>query len=75
MADNVVRFPGITSHDLPPETVYDMAKEADLQDIVIIGWDADGHFYYNATTADSFKALWLLEKAKQALLNAGDDDA
>ena len=73
MSDNVIPLGGITRLDMPVDRVLDAAKEklhdGDAGGVVILGWDKDGGFYFNSSIADGGEVIWLLEKAKLALLN------
>jgi len=40
---------------------------------MVIGYDHDGELYFAASKADGGHALWLMELAKIALLNASTD--
>ena len=72
MTDNVVP---IGAHVvLPPELVIDNAKKADLQTVVIIGFDKDGCEYFDASVQGGGTVLWLLERAKLKLLRTVDHD-
>lgn len=70
MSDNVVRFTGLTSLDLPAEQVLEEASNAKLQDVVIIAWDKDGDFFFASTAGKSGDVLLLLETAKHELMHA-----
>jgi len=65
---NVIDLPVITTLDLPPSRVLEAAIEADLQDAIVVGYDAEGEFYFAASKADGGDVLWLLELAKKQLL-------
>ena len=65
--DNVVILPVVTSLKIPAERVLNSALKADMQDVVIIGYDADGKFYFASSESGS-NVLWLIEKAKKQLL-------
>ena len=65
--DNVIPLGNITRLDLDPDIVLENTK-GKLDRFVIIGWDKDGELYFSATIADGGDALWLMEKAKKALL-------
>lgn len=69
--DNVIPLGCITKLDLPVDRILEAAKER-LDSVVLIGWDKDGELYFASTKADGGDVLWLLEKAKQALLNTGE---
>ncbi len=69
MGDGV--YPGfITKLDLPPERILNDALEVNLESAVILGYDKDGNEYFASSIADGGTVLWLMERAKQALLNA-----
>lgn len=71
MTDNVIPIGGITKLDLPVDRVLQEAKEWACEGVIIIGWDTDGDLGFASSIADGGEVLWLLEKAKQALLNQG----
>ncbi len=64
----VITLNCITKLDLPVDRVLDGAKEK-LKSAVILGYDKDGEYYFAGTYAGTHEVLWLLEKAKQAVLN------
>lgn len=70
LADNVIPLGNITSLDLPTERVLDGAKGTCSEGVVVMGWDDDGSLYFASSIADGGDVLWLMEKAKQALLEA-----
>ena len=55
MSGKILEFNGIT-------------KEADLEEVVIIGFDKCGEFYFSSNKADGGCILWLMEVAKKKLL-------
>lgn len=65
---NVIELPVVTFLDIPVERIIRKAGEANLETVVIVGWDADGELYFAGSVADGGEVLWLLEKAKRALL-------
>lgn len=69
----VIDLPVITSLDLPPERVLAAAQEAELSAVVVLGYDAEGREYFATSVADGGTALWLAERFKLRLLEAGDD--
>jgi hypothetical protein len=71
MADNVIDFTGVTLLDTPPPKVLEYAARANLQDVVVLGWDDDGNLYFASSSADGAEVNWLLDSAKQELLEAG----
>lgn len=66
--DNVIPLGNITKLDLNPDIVLENTK-GKLCNFVIVGWDKEGELYFSSTKADGGDVLWLLEKAKQALLD------
>jgi hypothetical protein len=66
--NNVVFLGVVTTLDVPSQRVLDGAKEASLEDVVVIGWDEGGEFYFASSKANGAEVLWLLEKAKKKLL-------
>lgn len=72
MAD-VISLNCITRFDIPVDRVLESAKGC-LDEVVIIGYDANGEFYFATNRADGADVLWLLEKAKQVILNVGSRD-
>ena len=69
--DNVIPLGNITKLDLNPDIVLENAK-GKLSNFVIMGWDKEGELYFASTFSDGGNVLWIMEKAKQALLNAGE---
>jgi hypothetical protein len=69
--NNVVILPVVTRLDLPAQRTLDAACDANLETAVVIGWDADGDFYFASNKADGGDVLWLLELAKRKLFEAG----
>ena len=67
MTDNVHYLEVVTRLDIPVERVLEQAKD-NLSDVVLIGWDKEGEFYFASNKADGGDVLWLLEKAKKVLL-------
>lgn len=68
MAEKVIRFPGITKLDFTVAQTLSFAAHANLTEVVVIGYDNDGEFYFTSSMADGPEALWLLEIAKRELL-------
>lgn len=65
---NVIPFTGITKLDLPPDRILESAI-GHLDGVVVLGYKKDsGEEYFASSYADGGDMLWLLERAKQALL-------
>lgn len=73
LADNVQIFPGITNQDFTADVMLEAATGQGLQSAVIVGWDAEGELFFSSSVSGGPEVLWLLEKAKAALLAAGED--
>ena len=69
---NVVPFPGSTTADIPPQSVLDGASAADLESVVILGWDKESNLYFASSNGYSPDVLWLLKAAEKELLSDGD---
>ena len=66
---DVVVLNTTTSLDIPPERVLDAARERELTSVVVLGWLPNGEEYFAASIASGPEVVWLLERAKLALLN------
>lgn len=69
---NIIRFPGITKLDMPADHVLESAL-GKLEGVVVLGYDKDGQEYFASSYADGGDMLWLLERAKKALLEMADE--
>lgn len=69
----VVEFCGITRLGIPADRVMARASEAGLSAAVVLGYDADGEFYFASSYAAGPEILWLLELAKKTLLEVEVD--
>ena len=59
--------PGETYADIDPDKVLTGAL-GKLNEVVIVGYEADGSFYFASTRANGPDVLWLLKQAEQRLL-------
>lgn len=62
----------ITTHDSSPDRALEGAAEYGLTEVVVIGFDADGDFFFASSQADSAEVLYFLEKAKHKLFAMED---
>jgi hypothetical protein len=69
----VVELSVITRLPVPPEKIIKRASEANLTSVVVIGYDADGDFWFASSDADGGGVLWLLELAKKELFECVKD--
>jgi hypothetical protein len=73
VSDNVVEFDGITRLDTPPARVLARAVEVPMQQVVVIGFDEEGEFYFASSQAGGGDVLWLLALAKKKLLDLAEE--
>lgn len=64
----VIPFDGVTRLNLPAQRVLDAANDSDLEDVVILGKQADGEYYFASSVTDGGTVLWMMEKLKKVLL-------
>lgn len=62
----------VTRIDLPPDEILERAK-GKVEGVVMIGFDKDNSFYFDSSYADGGTVLWLLERAKQRLMEVSDE--
>jgi len=70
MAD-IKHFPGVTTQDWPADYMLDRATKHGLDEVVIIGFDKEGDFYFASNKSDGPTVLWWLELAKTKLIAVG----
>ena len=70
---NVIPLGNITRLDIPTDRVLEAAK-GKVEDgaVIVLGWDSDGDIYFASSLADGGEVLWLLERAKIALMESGE---
>jgi hypothetical protein len=54
-----------------PEQVLQSAAQESFKEVLVIGFDSDGEFYFSSSEGSGPPCLWLLEVAKKRLLEAG----
>ena len=74
LGENVVFFPGASDQRFTPDLLLRGALKADLEDVVILGWDEDGDLFFSGSLTSKGDILWLLENARMALLLQSQDD-
>lgn len=62
----------VTTLDIPAERCIERARGADLEEVVIVGFDKDGELFFSANKADAGAVIWQLEMAKHRLLKLCD---
>lgn len=71
MPAKVIKLDILTRHDLDATRVLDGALDADLEGVVVMGYDKAGEHYFASSYADGGTILWLIEKLKQQLMEMG----
>lgn len=77
MDDNVIPFPvksEYTYGEVDPRGVLQGITDADLQTVVVMGYDQNGEEYFASSTSNGPTILWLMEKLKLKVLLASEDD-
>lgn len=69
----VIMSPNVTSLDLTPARILQMAFDADLESVVVVGYDKNGNEYYAATAGDPAETIWLFERSKHRIMRNLDD--
>lgn len=65
--DNVVELNTITTLEIPADRVLEAAI-GEVRPVVVVGLDDNGDLYFATSEPKCPTVLWLLEKAKQQLL-------
>lgn len=73
MTDNIIKFPGQTTVDLPADRILEAAKETSFDSLFIVGMTETGEFYLAATTADMGTMALLHRRMGTALDNYLED--
>ncbi len=72
MTDKVINLPVITKLDLPVDRILEEAIKAELSEVVLMGYDKDGGYYFASSKADGGDVLWLLEYTKRRLFESAE---
>lgn len=75
MADNVIWLSGEPVEGDPVETVsgaLQASMDADLDTVVVLGYDKAGNEHMVSSTRDGGTVMWLLERAKWVMMEAAD---
>lgn len=72
--DNIVELGCITRLDIPPEKILSRAIDADLQSVVIVGYDQDGNEYFASSVADGAQAMYHLQRGIWSLNKITDQE-
>lgn len=72
MTADIVRFPGLTRHDIDPDQVL-KAAIGQMEGVVLCGYDKDGNTYFASSYSSGGDTLWLLELCKRVLMEQSND--
>ena len=64
----------LTTLDVPIDRVLEGALAADLDAVVVLGYDKNGDEYFASSNADGGDVVWLMERMKLKLLQVTDQD-
>lgn len=65
---DVVQFNGLTKLKTDPSRILQLALKAELADVVVVGFNKDGDFWFSGSDPDGSEVLWLLERARHKLM-------
>ena len=74
MMAEIVDLQVVTRLDIPAHKIIKRASEADLTEIVIVGFDAAGDLFFASNKGDAGTVIFHLEMAKKRLLDICDGD-
>ena len=73
---DVVRFNGLTRHDIPPDDVLMGAiLDPPLDTVIVIGKDQDGSLFLASSTAHMGEVALLLMRAETYLIKRIEEDS
>lgn len=65
----VVTLDCVTRLNIPVQRVLDGAIAQNLEDVVILGKEAGGKYFFASSVPDGGTVLWMMEKLKKELLD------
>jgi hypothetical protein len=68
----VIQAAFITTLNTDPHRALQGALEKGMSEVVIIGRDKDGEFYFASSQADSGEVVWFLQRAQWELFKMED---
>ena len=68
----VVILDVVSRLDIPVDRVLDSARNAEMTECIVIGFDANGEEFFATSVADGGDVLWHMERAKLNLLRTAD---
>ncbi len=72
MDSNVIPLGNVTRLDTPVDKVLENSH-GKMSEVILLGYDKDGEFYFASTFADGGSVMWLLEQCKKRLLEVDVD--
>lgn len=69
---NVVQLNVSTKLDMPVQKILEHALSEGLVEVVVAGWMPDGQLMLATSSGSGGTSLWLLERAKQRLMEEPD---
>ena len=69
----VIHLNMVTRNDRTPDQVLDAAKDCGLTQVVVLGYDVDGHEYTASSAADGGDVMWLIERCKRRILDVASE--
>ncbi len=71
--DKVVSIGGVTTVSEPANALLEKAKLWELDDVLIIGFDAEGKLAFGGNMSSNPEILWLLVQAQKWLMDEYGD--
>lgn len=71
-AENVIHLQSDSVIDIPVINVLEAAAKAMLQNVVLIGYDAEGYEYVAGSIADHQRAAYMFARGHLCVLRASD---
>lgn len=69
----VIKFPGKTYADIPPDDVLTSAM-GKLSSVILVGYTTDGQEFIASSMSDAPQMVWLLERAKLYVIEDEQND-
>lgn len=70
---DVIHFRGATTAPLPPSKILEEASKEVFEDVLIVGFKADGSYYTACSTSDAGTAIWLMQRAERMIHKCADE--
>lgn len=71
---DILKFTGDTILDIPADELLDAAKTWGMVKCVVVGFNEDNELCFGGSTSDVPMINWLLDLAKQQILNEDEFD-